>query len=427
MSGHNPAAILYNPQGTNAISTVSGLDIERLAVDAELAQGTMLDAFGRLRFSGPQTLFDSKYVYDDQSLFFSDQVTAGGTIVRDANKSVMVLSTAGGSTDRVIRQTKRYFPYQPGKSHLYLASFNFLNTDTNITKRVGIYDNNNGLFLEQANTTLSFVLRSDTSGSVVNTVIARSSWNEDKFDGTGKSGLTLDFTKAQILFIDYEWLGTGQIRFGFCVNGRFLLAHKISNFNTLSSPYMRTPDLPVRFEIQATGASLTSSMYAICSTVISEGGRQITGSLKTANRGNSVFTTSNATTLYPLLALRISSANIRKSIKPAGLSIINTTSTAFFWSLRINPTITGGATANWQTITNSGVEFDITRTGSVSGGIEILSGYGSSKFDQAISSLDSVLDIGASVDGTSDQLILCVRSISAANEDYLASISWLEN
>jgi hypothetical protein len=56
-------------------------------------------------------------------------------------------------------------------------------------------------------------------------------WNGDKLDGTGASGLTLDLTKPQILWIDFEWLGVGNVRCGFIINGQYIVCHTYQTAN----------------------------------------------------------------------------------------------------------------------------------------------------------------------------------------------------
>lgn len=93
-----------------------------------------------------------------------------------------------------------------------------------------------------------------TSGSVVVTKrsqqrVAQSSWNIDKCDGTGPSGFTLDLTKMQMLYIDYSWYGAGAIRFGFKnQRGEIIYAHRIPNANLRTEAYMRSGNLPSRYE-----------------------------------------------------------------------------------------------------------------------------------------------------------------------------------
>ena len=75
-------------------------------------------------------------------------------------------------------------------------------------------------------------------------------WNIDRCDGTGKSGYTLDPTKMQMFYMDYSWYGAGFIRWGFrALDGNVIYAHKIPNNNQNTEAYMRSGNLPARYEV----------------------------------------------------------------------------------------------------------------------------------------------------------------------------------
>jgi hypothetical protein len=84
--------------------------------------------------------------------------------------------------------------------------------------------------------------------------IPQSQWNSDRLDGTGPSGYNLDISKMQMAYIDYTWYGAGHIRFGFRgVNGEIVYCHRMPNNNINYSAYMRSGNLPARFEIENYG------------------------------------------------------------------------------------------------------------------------------------------------------------------------------
>jgi hypothetical protein len=75
-------------------------------------------------------------------------------------------------------------------------------------------------------------------------------WNIDRCDGSGKSGYTIDVTKMQMFYMDYSWYGAGFIRWGFRgTNGDVIYAHKIPNNNFNNEAYMRSGNLPARYEV----------------------------------------------------------------------------------------------------------------------------------------------------------------------------------
>ena len=96
--------------------------------------------------------------------------------------------------------------------------------------------------------TTSFVICSRT----VDERYAQSEWNLDKFDGTGPSGYNVDLSKMQMFYIDYSWYGAGAVRWGMrATNGKVTYCHKIVNNNTNSEAYMRSGNLPARYETTA--------------------------------------------------------------------------------------------------------------------------------------------------------------------------------
>jgi len=79
--------------------------------------------------------------------------------------------------------------------------------------------------------------------------VPQSQWNIDKMDGTGPSGYVIDPAKMQMVYIDYTWYGAGFIRFGFrAVDGNIYYCHKMANNNVNSEAYMRSGNLPARYE-----------------------------------------------------------------------------------------------------------------------------------------------------------------------------------
>jgi hypothetical protein len=201
-------------------------------------------------------------------------------------------------------------PYQPGKSMLILTTFCMNAAKANLRQRIGYFDDNNGIFLEKNGTSNpSFTIRTNTSGTPVDTNTAsQSSWNGDKLDGTGPSGLTLDLTTVQIFWTDLEWLGVGNVRCGFVINGQLIVCHTFQCANQAGKTkvYMETAILPVRYEIENTDTTATSStLKQICSTVISEGGYQQTVQDTIARRTAILGTIS--TTFLPLVSIRLKS------------------------------------------------------------------------------------------------------------------------
>ena len=395
--------------------------------------GTNVDAFGRVRVSQPYTLFDSqnRYAADNQ---FEVSTTGTGTSSFLSNEATVKLEVTGAGVGSVIRQTYRSFPYQPGKGLLILTTFVMdSSTSANLTQQVGYYNTQNGVFFKRTGSTNSFVLRSNstpTPGTPSDTrIVNQSSWNGDKLDGTGDSGFTLDTTKAQILWMDFEWLGVGSVRCGFIIDGQYIVCHTFTNANEIASVYMTTAILPVRYEIVTTTAAVAASMKTICCSVVSEGGFEQTSIDHVARRTTVLGTI--GTTFLPVVSIRLASGRTGAVVIPNRVQILPTTSQNYEIALVKNPTLTG---ATWASTvpSNSNVEFDVAATAMTGGTIaqtnflasNTAGGTGSTSFANAY---NFDLQLGATIAGVSDIYTVGIRTVSGATTgDAVGSLSFFD-
>jgi hypothetical protein len=335
--------------------------------------GMSVDAFGRARVTTPLTLFDSSHRYRDNGLWVQSN-TNNTTITFSANEGLMNLAIGTANNDEIIRETTKVFSYQPGKSLQILNTFVMSPTKTNLRQRVGYYGANNGIYLEQDGTNIYFVERSFNTGAVTEIRVEKVDWNVDPLDGTGPSLMTLDLTKAQIFFSDIEWLGLGTVRCGFVIDGRLIHCHSFHHANYITSTYMTTASLPLRYEIKNTGATTSNSLLKqVCSSVISEGGYELRGSQQAI--GTPITTSRTLTTagtFYPIVSLRLKTTSLDAVVILTALSCIADTASNFNWQVRASTTTTDGT---WVSAgADSAVEYNITGTGT-SGGRTVASGY----------------------------------------------------
>ena len=385
--------------------------------------GTSADAFGRVRVSPPVTIFDSQNRYA-KSADFDESVSGSATSTYATNESSVLLNVTNASGDKVVRETKRVFPYQPGKSLLVMNTFVMPTAHANLRCRVGYFGVNNGVFFERAGTAVRMVRRTYTSGSVVDNVVAQADWNGDKLDGTGSSGLTLDTTKAQIFWQDFEWLGVGSVRTGFVINGKFIVCHTFNHANILALVYMTTAILPIRYEIENTGATDGSrTMKQICSTVISEGGYEKKAVLQTARTASA---TTVSTTLVPLVSLRLDSSRLDSVVIPDGYNVLplSSSSTTFEIQLVKNATLTG---PSWTQTTSDNVESDVAST-AMTGGTIIDSTYVRESNNVSASVANNreynfALQFGRTLAGASDIYTIAARTLSGS-QTALATFSF---
>ena len=267
-----------------------------------------IDAFGRQRVSEPLTIADYKVPYGIGGEFYVVQ-SGGGTAAPVTNEASIRLTVTTGATDYIYAQTRMYHQYQPGKSQLILFSFKLNGAEAGATKRVGLFDDRNGAFLEYDGATgdLSFVERRYVTGSPVDHPAAQSAWNVDRCDGTGPSGFDINVSTTQLLFIDYQWLGVGRVRMGFVHDGAYIVAHEIYHSNSLSTVYWSMPSLPLRGEIRNTSAlAAPTTMDLICGSVQAEGGYTESGNDFAAF--TSVRSIGNPPATLPVMAIKLKDA-----------------------------------------------------------------------------------------------------------------------
>jgi hypothetical protein len=408
-----------------------GLDTINDSINTNLVSaGAMaVDAFGRQRVSNPLTLFDSSHRYHDNGLW-NTSTASGGAAVFSPNEGLVNLNVNTTNGSQVLRETTKVFSYQPGKSLLILTTFVMSPAQNNLRQRVGYFGTDNGLYLQLNNYTLSFVERSIVTGVVTESVVDQSAWNVDKMNGTGPSGVTLDITKAQIMFMDIEWLGEGTVRLGFIIDGNFIVCHKFNHANLIPSTYITTATLPLRYEITNIGVTVNpSTLKQVCSTVISEGGYELRGAQQAIGTPITAPTSlAVAGTYYPIISIKLRAGYLDSVVILTALSIMGVATGIYNWKIVASGTTTGGA---WVPAgVNSSVEYNITGT-SFAGGRILASGFLTSS-TQASVSLDILKEALFSFQLERDTFtstpyeIALIVSASTNTELIYASMDWEE-
>ena len=377
--------------------------------------GTSGDAFGRLRASQPYTIFDSQNRYVQNDYFATSN--SGTTQTYVANESTVNMATSNTTSGNLaVAQTKRSFSYQPGKSLLVMNTFVMGAAVTNVRMRVGYFNTQNGVFLERSGTTVKFVCRTYVSGAAVDTEVLQANWNGDKLNGTGDSGYTLDLTKSQILWQDFEWLGVGAVRCGFVINGQFITAHTFYNANNLATVYMTTAILPIRYELENIATAATTATFKrICSTVISEGGYERKVLLNTTGRMTAAVSVTNVATFTHLVSIRLASGRSGAVVLPDGFSFLGTGAGGEFEvALLKNPTFSVAPT--WATATPStNVEYGtggtISANGTVVKNVYTSSGAQTAGAVATEGAYNFDMQLGSDLAGTSDVYSLGVRTL----------------
>lgn len=162
-----------------------------------------------------------------------------------------------------------------------------------------------------------------TISRTVDTKVAQADWNLDRFDGTGPSGYNVDLSRMQMFYIDYSWYGAGFIRWGMrAKNGKVTYCHKVVNNNTNAEAYMRSGNLPARYETTSNPpyTQLTASLSNVANsmTVASTTGFPSTGTLCVFNTATGYeyvnYTGKTATTFTGLTRQQTGNASLALTI-----------------------------------------------------------------------------------------------------------------
>lgn len=444
---------LLNPQGVSPETVTS----TKIGFDS-----VAKDAFGRLRVSAPDTLLDTKFVDTKLVSEYSEIVTGSGVVNYTPGFPQVELEVDGDAVGRVVRQTRRYVTYQPGKSLLFFISGTFSedNTVEGVTSRIGIFDQKDdktedtqptgdGFFFSYAmgvSPALTLVYRTSNNPTFtqIDTVIAQSAWNRDTFDGQGPSGFTIDPTKRNVMWMAQEWLGSGAVQLGFVLDADLVMAHQFDFANNLgiedTHAYTSRPSLPIRYEIISAGTGAPASvthLSQICATGMVEGDFNPKGRVFSADRGRTLFAASN--TEDPIISLRLRVSQVRHILNPLNMSIVNEDSNQTvgiriyrFISPAVSP-LTDPVWVNSGTdagLFESAAEYDVSAT-AVSFAIvpheHIWSVYVRPNNDINLSQIVNRFLVDADIAGNTDIVVVTAQTVTgAASANIICSLTWQE-
>ncbi len=419
-----------------------GVKYQKVLVEA--LNGPSVDSFGRFRVSSPATIFESKLLgSDDAPLLWDEALESGGGVTATtptAAKPYIDLVSTNVTAGVFTRQTFRRFHYQPGKSHLILMTGVLelaSGVKTGCERRVGYFDDDNGAFFESDAGTIGVTLRTNDSGTPADETFTQANWNLDTLDGdddaANPSGITADWTKAQIFVIDFQWLSIGRVRFGIEIAGQIVYVHQDLHANVIAIPWASTPNLPLRYQIITTTSSGVCSLRVICATVVVEGGTDNVGLVHHVGTAGAAVTSATENILYALVGIRLKSTHLGATITILQTLIqIQTASEFIEWLLLFNPTV--ASTFTYSNVTNSAVQRALGATANtVTGGTHMGGGYAetgnsASGGGSGGATLFSEQTLGAAIDGTVDEIVLAFRPIggvSAANVE--GALIWRES
>jgi len=388
----------------------------------------LLDVFYRLKVWSPFTLFDSKLLHDKSELVRSEIVSwAGASSVHQANDANVLMSVTS-TGEYVIRQTKMSMNYQPWKAQEILFTW-LLSNDATTTSKIWYFNssttapytaNETGLYFKSAQWVMSVNVAND---GTVDSILS-SNWNYGYESVPATAPFTVDWSTIPVLFIAFERLSAWDIVFGVIQDNKPKILHVVRNKNTLTNPYIKSPNQVIRYEIRSnTGAW---SMKHICSTAISNGWQQKNGVLRTVNMWISGVSVT-AGDYVPLIALRLKAWRGDQIVLPVWLSVLLTTKANFIRELAIyrgtdqvdrNGTLTAFDDITFTAKSNSCVEYKNDWLDTDALNTEYLdtnSWYVPEGGSISINNLESAVKIWSSIDGSRDVLVLKATPLAWSN------------
>lgn len=381
---------------------------------------------GRLKVSNPEVIFFNTFQYGTETDVWETSTASGGAATFDATISAVAMSVGSTSGSECVRQTINVQRYIPGRSSELTFAVRLTSPVAGIRRRFGLFDGSDGIYFEDNGGEYACVMINSDGGSPTIDRVVRTAWNGDQLGGSGSSGLTADATKQQIICIDYEWYGGGQVVFSFIINGEKRVIHTFNTGNVLAVPWCKTPFLPIRLEIKnTTGAAGTHYMYQGSNSLVVEGTSYRLGTLQNMLTPLAGITLTTANTFYPALSIRLKSTHLKGVVLPVSFQAASLDNTNVFYKVIRNATLNG----TWVDVpdANAFTQYNYTSTGAVSGGTVLDSGFLPSGASSTITLPSSAnYQVGRSALGTVSDTFTIAIAATTANKDGVASLTWVE-
>ena len=381
---------------------------------------------GRLKVSNPEVIFFNTFQYGTETDVWETSTTSGGAATFDATISAVAMSIGSTSGSECVRQTINVQRYIPGRSSELTFAVRLTSPVAGIRRRFGLFDGVDGIYFEDNGGEYACVMINSDGGTPTIDRVVRTAWNGDQLGGSGSSGLTADATKQQIICIDYEWYGGGQVIFSFIINGEKRVIHTFNTGNVLAVPWCKTPFLPIRLEIKnTTGAAGTHYMYQGSNSLVVEGTSYRLGTLQNMLTPLAGITLTTANTFYPALSIRLKSTHLKGVVLPVSFQAASLDNTNVFYKVIRNATLNG----TWVDVpdANAFTQYNYTSTGAVSGGTVLDSGFLPSGASSTITLPSSAnYQVGRSALGTVSDTFTIAIAATTANKDGVASLTWVE-
>jgi hypothetical protein len=403
-----------------------------LTANEEPGVTSSVDSKGRLKVQTQETIFFNTFQYGKETDVWDESTANGASAVFNANISGIVMAVTSNVGSKVIRQTRNVQRYTPGRAQSIAFAVRLDYPTVGVRRRFGMFDGNDGFFFEDtgtvnANNVPQYAVVVINSGNNTVERVYRDQWNGDKLDGNGPSGITANSALQQLIMVDYEWYGAGEIIFSFVINGLPRVIHTIKTGNRSTGPWSKTPFLPIRLEIENFGgAAGTHYLYQGSNSLLTEGTVEKLGiaeNILTPLEGTSLPL---ARTFYPIVSIRLKSTALTGIVLPAFFQAATVDNTTIYYKLIRNGTVNGTWVDHPEP--NAFTQYNYNSTGEITDGVVLTSGIipaggggASIVFDE-----NTVYQLGRSNLGTvSDTLTLAVAG-QGTNKSAIASLTWIE-
>lgn len=404
--------VIVGKQSSNG--TYNNLTLNNLN---ELAIDVPRTAFGEITVAELTPVVQYDFTYAINSDMVNTVLTGSGSAIQDGT-SLLSISTGATISSSASLSSRRCIRYKPGQGARGVWSAIFTQGVAGSTQYAGLGTDLDGYFLGFNGTQFTILRRANGTEYFT----SQSSWNIDKLNGTGSSGMTLDPTKGNIFMINFQWYGFGSINWYVSDwnTSRFVLVHKenYENRNILTSTQNNI--FPIYYKVTNTTNNTNIILKSSSFAGFIEGKIYHMGPKYGIDASKAI----QSTNFTPILTIRNRSIFNTKTnwipIHLRSMSIAGNNSQPIIIVLCRNSILTNTSYQNINTI-NSCIEYD-TSADTIQIGSQIqtmaLNVNGVINYDLIHS--DIILVPG-------EYLTIAVKFISAGNASLGVSLNWFED
>lgn len=383
---------------------------------------------GRLKTSSRQTVFHNTSLYDTGTDIWDNHTELGATIVHDANIAAVVMTSSTTPGSKAIRQSLKVMNYIPGRPAEFSTAFR-AGPAAGTRLRIGVFDETNGVYFEKdAAGVFHCVIRSNSSGSVVENRVARSDWNGDKLDGTGVSKIVVPPGQIQLIVIDYEWYGAGQVNFSFVIDGNKHTIHTFNHANRIATSWMARPFQPIRIEVENISATTTASMTMYSTSFALEGESLTVGSPKITGIPLPGINLPTAFSYLPTVSIRLKASQLNAVAFIEQIQAFTVDNSFLTFRVYKNATLSAAGGLVWNDFMTSGSSIEVNTNATSFTGGEVIA-LGIVPLNGQPYDLDSntiTFQIGRTNLGTESDIFTLALSPAKNNVTALGTLRWRE-